>query len=71
MTWRQVYRRVTKGEIFEDPDILRLANNIGLTIAHTQACGDNRTVLDFMLKNGWEPKTEEEKLIVFTVKAGG
>jgi len=32
--------------------------------------GDGETVLDIMLRNGWEPKTEEEKLIVFTVKAG-
>jgi len=41
-----------------DPDILSLE---GIYDA---------TVLDVMLAQGWEPQTEEEKLIVFTVKAG-
>ena len=41
-----------------DPDILSLKDIYG------------RTVLDRMIRRGWKPKTEEEKLVIFTVKAG-
>jgi len=113
MTYDEAWERVDKGERFEDPDILKLANNNGGTIAHAQAYRDwttedpdilrltdsfgwtvahlqarrgwttldpdilslrdegGTTVLDILLRYGnWKPQTEEEKLIVFTVKAG-
>jgi len=85
MTCEEAYGRVLRGESFTDKEIQKLDNLRGWNIAHEQAyrgwttldpdilslkngCGS--TVLDIMLKKGWEPKTEEEKLIVFTVKAG-
>jgi len=113
ITYEEVLERVRKGERFEDPEILMLADATGWAVAHTQICrgwttedpeilklfGDDgwslahhqaskdwttldpdilslkrkngqATVLDIMSFRGWEPKTEEEKLIVFTVKAG-
>jgi len=57
----------------------------GVTVAHLQAhrgwttldpnilslvTMNGETVLDRMLRRGWKPQTEEEKLVVFTVKAG-
>jgi len=85
MTYGEAWGRVADGEKFEDPEILGLSDSLGWTIAHNQAYRgwttldpnilsltrvDGLTVLDVMLDRGWEPKTEEEKLIVFTVKAG-
>jgi len=85
VTLKEAFERVLSGERFDDTDILSLANSSGWTIAHSQACRgwttldldilsltgrDGETVLDVMLRYGWKPKTEEEKLIVFTVKAG-
>ena len=85
MTFIKALKIVQEGEIFEDPNILSLRSIRGWTIAHSQAYrgwttldpnilslrdGDGETVLDIMLNVGWEPKTEEEKLIVFAVKAG-
>jgi len=86
MTLREAWDRVDKGERFEDPEILRLTDSFGWTIAHMQAVKgwttldpdilslmdsrDGETVLDRMMWEGWKPQTEEEKLIVFTVKAG-
>jgi len=86
VTFDEAWERLDKGERFEDPEILKLINASGCTIAHSQAWrgwttldpdilslgykyGCRETVLDIMLKRGWEPQTEEEKLIVFTVKA--
>jgi hypothetical protein len=85
VTWQEAWGRIVEGERFEDPETLRLADSFGWSVAHLQArrgwttldpnilsladkYGD--TVLDRMMGEGWEPKTEEEKLIVFTVKAG-
>jgi len=85
MTWQEAWGRVVEGERFEDPETLRLASINGWSVAHEQAFRGwttldpdilslldkyGRTVLDVMLLEGWEPQTEEEKLIVFTVKAG-
>jgi len=85
VTWKEALDSVIVGERFEDPEILRLAGIFGWSIALEQAYRgwttldpdilslvDNygKTVLDVMLREGWEPQTEEEKLIVFTVKAG-
>jgi len=86
MTYGEAYERVRKGERFEDLEILRVTRIYdGWSVAHSQALkgwttldpdilslrgGDGETVLDVMLEEGWEPKTEEEKLVVFTVKAG-
>jgi len=86
MTFFKALKRVQEGEIFEDPNILNLRSGRGWTIAHSQAYrgwttldpnilslrDDGRTtVLDILLRYGnWEPQTEEERLIVFAVKAG-
>jgi len=85
VTYGGAWGRVADGEKFEDPEILRLSDSLGWTIAHVQANRgwttldpdilsltrvDGLTVLDVMLDRGWLPQTEEEKLIVFTVRAG-
>jgi len=85
MNYEEAWNRVADGERFEDPDILGLTDSLGWTVAHSQArwggvilnpdilslkSGGGLTVLDIMLEKGWEPQTEEEKLLVFTVKAG-
>jgi hypothetical protein len=85
MTFDEAWERVDKGERFEDPGILMLSDEDGWTIAHIQArrgwttmdpdilslvSRRKGTVLDVMLTYGWKPQTEEEKLVVFTVKAG-
>jgi len=84
MTWQEAWGRIVEGERFEDPETLRLADSFGWSVAHMQARrgwttldpnilslmdSDGETVLDVMLQKGWKPQTEEEKLIVFTVKA--
>jgi len=51
------HEQARRGWTTLDPDILSLTTTYG------------ETVLDGMLSNGWKPQTEEEKLIVFTVKA--
>jgi len=83
--WTIAHAQAYRGWTTEDPDILKLAYNNGRTVAHVQAESgwttedpdilslkekNGETVLDIMLSNGWLPQTEEEKLIVFTVKAG-
>jgi len=85
VTLKEAFERVLSGERFEDPEILKLASPNGWSVAHEQAWRgwttldpnilsltrvDGLTVLDVMLDWGWEPETEEEKLVVFTVKAG-
>jgi len=83
--WTIAHMQILSGWTTKDPNILKLTGKNGVTIAHIQALqgrttldpyilslttGGGVTVLDVMLLEGWKPKTEEEKLIVFTVKAG-
>jgi len=83
--WTIAHAQACRVWITEDPDILKLTTDDGWTVAHVQACEDwttlnpyslsladryGETVLDIMLSKGWKPETEEEKLIVFTVKVG-
>jgi len=75
--WSVAHEQAWRGWTTLDPDILSLLESPtpdpgnplleGVPLSSVEKA---RTVLDVMLLEGWEPKTEEEKLIVFTVKAG-
>ena len=78
--------RVTKGERFEDPKILKLANKWGNTVAHRQTDEGwttedpeilklvNKygwTVASIQIENGWKPKTKEAKTTIFVLGLEG
>jgi len=63
--WSIAHVQALRGWTTLDPDILSLEERF-----LPRGVGVGGTVLDVMLRYGWKPETEEEKLVVFTVKAG-
>jgi len=69
--WSVAHEQAWRGWTTLDPDILSLLESPTPDPSNPLSSVEKaRTVLDVMLLDGWEPQTEEEKLIVFTVKAG-
>jgi len=65
MTWGEALVKIQKGERFEDPDILRLADFFGWSVAHAQACRvwttEDPSILKLTTDNGWTVSHEQAR----------